>query len=114
MYGTALERDKALLQRIRASSTLLRGTGNKREEEALVGLRYKIVCECEAHIDNEIKRLQAALHLAAMTNDSLGTLALQQVVTRLTLLKESMQISVGDKRRFLELPAELKRAASEI
>jgi hypothetical protein len=29
-------------------------------------------------------------------------------------LKESMQILVGDKRRFLELPAELKKAASEI
>ena len=114
MYRTVLEREMARMERIRAASNWLRGTKNKREAEALVGLRYRIVAECQAYIENEIKHLQAALHLAAITNNFTKINALSRIVTTLTILKNSMQITVGDERRFLELPVELQKDASEI
>ena len=108
MFHTALERDMACIDRIRATSTLLSGTKNNREEEALVGLRYRIVAECQAYIDNEIKRLQNNLQLAAKTSDFPEIGALQRIVTTLTSLKISMQSTVGDEKRFFALPAELQ------
>jgi hypothetical protein len=114
MFHTALERDMARVDRIRAASTLLTGTKNKREEEALVGLRYRIVGECQTYIENEIKRLEKALQSAAETNNFSEISALQRIVTTLTNLRISMQSTVGDEKRFFELPAELRKIASEI
>ena len=111
MSLTALERDMARIDRIRAASTWLTGAKNKREEEALVGLRYRIVGECQAYIENEIKPLQDALQSAAKTNNFSEISALQRIVTALRNLKISMQSTVGDEKRFLQLPEELRKAS---
>ncbi len=114
MFRTALERDRARLDIVRGASNLMRGSSHKREEEALVGLRYRIVAECRDHIDGEIRRVQEALNQAIRANNAIERNTLTRILATLINVQSTMQSAVGDERRFLELPPELQKHASTI